>query len=218
MSRFDRPVYAPPPVRTGRAAHLALEEPPRRPPILLGLGVVISGAFAAIVWNVYGGFDSQPIRIEAPEAYKSAPSAAELESQTALAESLYQSLEGREEQGDVRLRPADEAPLPEPEAIAAAAAEARAVDSAPVFLADGPYLAQVAALRTEEGAAPLWRRLSERAPDLFADAQLNVQRVELGQQGVYWRVRAGAFADRANADLFCARVRALGQECIAVRR
>jgi cell division septation protein DedD len=64
----------------------------------------------------------------------------------------------------------------------------------------------------------LWARLSARDPALFADASLDVQYADLGQQGIYWRVRAGAFADRANAEAFCSRVRTLGQDCIAVRR
>ncbi len=214
MSRFDRPVYAPPPLRASRGVRLDIEDTPRRQPILLILSGVIVTAFAAIVWNVYGGFSAGPPRIAPADAsYKSAPSAAMLESESAVAESLYDTLEGRDEDEAVRLRPADEAPLTDDFAAADAAATAE-----PVFARDGAYVAQIAALRTQDSVQPLWSRLSARDPALFADASLDVQHADLGQQGIYWRVRAGAFADRANAEAFCNRVRALGQDCIAVRR
>jgi hypothetical protein len=53
---------------------------------------------------------------------------------------------------------------------------------------------------------------------LFAHAQLDVERADLGQRGVYFRVRAGYFADRANATLFCDRIRQMGQDCIPIAR
>jgi hypothetical protein len=53
---------------------------------------------------------------------------------------------------------------------------------------------------------------------LFAQAQLDVQRADLGQRGIYFRVRAGYFADRANASRFCERIRQMGQDCIPVAR
>jgi hypothetical protein len=35
---------------------------------------------------------------------------------------------------------------------------------------------------------------------------------------VYHRVRAGYFADRENAALFCERIRQMGQDCIVAAR
>ena len=65
---------------------------------------------------------------------------------------------------------------------------------------------------------PAWRRLSSRAPQLFGAAHLDVERADLGQHGVYFRVRAGYFADRANANRFCDRIKQMGQDCIVVAR
>jgi hypothetical protein len=92
------------------------------------------------------------------------------------------------------------------------------VAPAPAFAANGPYVAQVAALQSEQAVEPAWRRLSSRAPQLFAPAHLDVERADLGQHGVYFRVRAGYFADRANANRFCDRVKQMGQDCIVVAR
>ncbi len=89
---------------------------------------------------------------------------------------------------------------------------------APIFANNGPFVAQIAALQSEGGIAPLWRRLSDRAPDLFADARMDVQRADLGASGVFLRVRVGYFADRDNAARFCVRMRAMGQDCMAVER
>jgi hypothetical protein len=63
-----------------------------------------------------------------------------------------------------------------------------------------------------------WARLASRAPQLFASARLEVERADLGQRGVYHRIRAGYFADRANASRFCERIRQMGQDCIVTTR
>jgi hypothetical protein len=79
-------------------------------------------------------------------------------------------------------------------------------------------VAQLAALQSAEAVNPAWARLSSRAPDLFASAHLDVERADLGQRGVYYRLRAGYFADRTQAGLFCDRIRNMGQDCIVVAR
>jgi cell division septation protein DedD len=83
---------------------------------------------------------------------------------------------------------------------------------------NGAFVAQIAALQSQEGVEPLWRRLSSRAPDLFAQATMDIQTADLGPRGVYHRVRAGYFPDRANADRFCARMQAMGQDCVVAER
>jgi cell division septation protein DedD len=88
----------------------------------------------------------------------------------------------------------------------------------PGFAADGPYVVQLAALQSEAAIEPAWRRLASRAPQLFAAAALDVERADLGARGVYYRVRAGYFADRANATMFCDRIRQMGQDCIVSTR
>jgi hypothetical protein len=89
---------------------------------------------------------------------------------------------------------------------------------APAFVSNGPYVAQLAALQSEAAVDQAWQRLSSRAPQLFAPARLDVERADLGARGVYYRVRAGYFADRANASRFCERIRQMGQDCIVAAR
>ena len=79
-------------------------------------------------------------------------------------------------------------------------------------------MAQLAALHSPAAAQLAWRQLSTRAPELFAAAQLDVERADLGQSGVYYRVRAGYFAERGEAARFCERIRQMGQDCIVAAR
>jgi hypothetical protein len=128
---------------------------------------------------------------------------------------LFESLEGQSESDDVTPRAGPEQPLAEDAPPQRGAPQLAA---APTFVSSGPYLAQIAALQSEEAVEPAWSRLASRAPDLFARARLDIERADLGQRGIYYRVRAGYFADRANAARFCDRVQQMGQDCIVVAR
>ena len=132
---------------------------------------------------------------------------------------LYDSLDGTAETAETTPRAGPETP------VAAAPAEtappsggAPQLAAAPQFVGNGPFVAQVAALQSEAAVDAAWTRLSSRAPDLFARARLDVERADLGARGIYFRVRAGYFADRANATRFCDRIRQMGQDCIVVAR
>lgn len=170
--------------------------------------VVVAVAFGGFVWQLYTSPEIPRIAADSGP-YKSSPSMA-----------------------------AAEAPEPEPVQAAAAppaAAPARAADilgpasaeaaapaprapAGPRFVSTGPFVAQLAALQSEAGVQPAWNRLASRAPDLFAQARLDVERADLGPRGVYHRVRAGYFASREDANRFCDRIRPMGQDCIVVAR
>ena len=186
--------------------HRAEDERPHLPHRLFVylLMLVIAAAFAGFIWSWYSGGREAPLIQAELEAYKVAPPTGGVE----LAE------------GEAR---ADEAVTPraEPEAPLDAAAQIAARPQpvqAPRFVSNGPFLAQLAALQSEAAVAPAWARFSARAPDLFADARLDVERADLGARGIYYRVRAGHFPDRVNAVRFCDAIRQLGQDCIVVAR
>ena len=89
---------------------------------------------------------------------------------------------------------------------------------APLVVADGSFVVQLAALQSEAAVDAAWSRIAARAPQMFAHTALDVERADLGQRGVYYRVRAGYFADRDNAVRFCERIRQMGQDCIVAAR
>jgi hypothetical protein len=192
------------------------DEQTRYSGVIYVLMLVLAAAFAGFVWNLYSGREAP--RIAAPPgAYKVEP-AANAANHTDAAEenALYGSLEGREESAAATPRPAPEAPMPE--APPARPSGAPQLAPMPSFAANGPYVAQVAALQSEAAVQPAWTRLASRAPGLFDQARLDVERADLGQRGIYYRVRAGYFADRANAHRFCERIEQMGQDCIVVQR
>lgn len=175
--------------------------------VIYVLMLVIALAFGGFVWQLYSSPEIP--RIAAPSSpYKIAPPA---EAPPDMIEEAVLTLP-------------EETPAPPPPDTAAADAETPVVagppqlPAAPTFVSNGPYVAQLAALQSEAAVDQAWRRLSSRAPQLFEPARLDVERADLGPRGVYYRVRAGYFADRTNASLFCERIRQMGQDCIVAAR
>jgi cell division septation protein DedD len=157
------------------------------------LMLVIALAFGGFVWQLYS--TPEVTRISAPDdPFKIAgPAAASAETETGTPESF-----------------AAEA--------GSASAPVHGTRSSPPTAPGGAYVVQLAALQSEAAIEPAWRRLASRAPDLFASAQMDVERADLGPRGVYYRVRAGYFSDRDSASQFCDRIRQMGQDCIISAR
>ena len=179
------------------------------------LMLVVAVAFGGFLWQLYSAPEipritapTSPYKIEPPAEARNAPDQVE---QGAFADTL----EGVTEQT------AEVTPRPAPETVIVENAPAEGppqLGAAPAFASNGGYVAQLAALQSEAATDQAWRRLSSRAPQLFAHARLDVERADLGQRGIYYRVRAGYFADRANAARFCERIRQMGQDCIVAAR
>lgn len=113
------------------------------------------------------------------------------------------------------LRPAPEEPAPAPVQQAEAAPPAPA---APAADGGGSWLVQIAALRSEEEARATWSRVSAAHPELMRPASMDIQRADLGERGVFFRLRAASFSAKEDADEFCARLKRAGQDCIVVAR
>jgi len=84
------------------------------------------------------------------------------------------------------------------------------------FASGGEYLVQIAALRSEEAAETAWKRVTASAPELYYGATKIIQRADLGSEGVFYRLRVGAFADRSEASAFCDAIKEAGANCIVV--
>jgi hypothetical protein len=180
------------------------------------LMLVVAVAFGGFVWQLYSAPEIPRIHAE-PGPYKIQPPPEAANAQDEVEQGAFNdALSGRTETGTVTPRPAPETAMMETETpVSAGAAQ---LTAAPQFVANGPYVAQLAALQSEAAVDQAWRRFSSRAPQLFAAARLDTQRADLGQRGIYYRVRAGYFADRANATRFCDRIRQMGQDCIVAAR
>lgn len=186
--------------------------------------VVIAVAFGGLLWQLYSGGPEIP-RIPAPsQPYKVAPPSNAQTPDDAEQNAFFNTLDGQsppptqQRQATATTSSAGVTVTPPAAPPVAVPAAPVALAAAPSFAPSGRFVAQIAALQSQDAVQPAWQRLSSRAPSLFAHAQLDVERADLGQRGVYFRVRAGYFADRANATLFCDRIRQMGQDCIPVAR
>lgn len=198
----------------------------KRVTLVIVIMAVVVVALGAVAWNTYGGGPAPLITAEG--AYKTmAPAPAPAEGEAA---EVYRVMEGAPvtqisapgrapAPAPIDLHPNSggggpsavaEAPLPAPQPAVAMPA------AAPV--AAGGYLAQLAALRSEDSARQAWAVLDTKSPGLLRGAQMDVQRADLGAQGVFYRLRAGYFADRGQASAFCDRVKGAGAACMVVAR
>jgi len=119
--------------------------------------------------------------------------------------------------------PAAEEPTPAPAAGSAApAAELPAQlavvpPAAPAAAIAGAFQVQLASARSEQGAMGEWNRIVGKNKDALGGLTPNVARVDLGEKGVFFRLRAGPLADKAAADSLCAALSAQNVGCIVVR-
>lgn len=175
---------------------------------------VVVAAFGGLIWNMYG-VGAPPRLTPPPGEWKI--EATEQTAPAAEENALFDALDGTENTSTTTTAaatPAPEAVIAEPQLQTGAPR----IGAAPVFASSGPFVAQIAALQSEQAVSAAWARLATRAPELFSPARMDVERADLGARGIYFRVRAGYFADRANATRFCDRIRQMGQDCIVVAR
>lgn len=81
----------------------------------------------------------------------------------------------------------------------------------------GDYLIQIAALRSEDVAQSEWDRLSTRYASLLGSYRPMIVRADLGERGIFYRLRAGPLKDRPAADELCAALAAENVGCLVVR-
>jgi tetratricopeptide (TPR) repeat protein len=102
---------------------------------------------------------------------------------------------------------------PPPRTVAAAEPRPPAATKPAPAEAKGGYGVQLAAVPEPGQVAGEWKRLSGRFPMLKELELLPPQAVEVPGKGTFYRVIAGSFASRAEADAVCARLRAAGAGC-----
>lgn len=109
--------------------------------------------------------------------------------------------------------PVQEAPAV-PEAPAPAPVEETPSPAAAATPASsGDYVVQLAAFRDEPAARDAFKNLQSKYPELLGSRSVDIQRADLGEKGIYYRLRAG-YMDKAAADGLCASLEARGQGCL----
>ncbi len=84
-------------------------------------------------------------------------------------------------------------------------------------LAAEGYFVQLASVRSDGGARQEWARMQRAHPDLLGDLELSVQSADLGERGIFFRIRTGPFPNRATAQDMCGQIEAAKLGCLVVR-
>jgi cell division septation protein DedD len=77
---------------------------------------------------------------------------------------------------------------------------------------------QIASLKTEEGAKQTWKALMAAHSDLLGGLAVNVERADLGDKGVYYRLQAGSFASLDEAKAMCGKLKDANVSCLPISR
>ena len=94
----------------------------------------------------------------------------------------------------------------------AATAPPQAPASAPA--AAGGYVLQIGAYKSQADADTAWKTYKARHAALLSGYPSNVQQVDLGEKGTWYRLRIGGLSDREVATALCDRLKADGGACM----
>lgn len=78
----------------------------------------------------------------------------------------------------------------------------------------GSHLVQVGAFRSNEEAAAQWSRMQSRLGEYLDGKSPDVERADLGERGVYHRLRIGPFGSSGEARTYCTGLKERGQDCL----
>ncbi len=110
-------------------------------------------------------------------------------------------------------------PDPEPAPTQPAAAPTQpTLDDLIATSRDGRFVAQIAAYRSEADAEAGWINFVSRFPELARGRGPDIQRADLGERGVFHRLRIAAFETRADASAYCEQLSDAGQACLVASR
>ena len=110
------------------------------------------------------------------------------------------------------------ASVPEPEfAAKSELGPVSELDNTAALTADTPgFLVQIGATQKEDRAASEIARVAKKYPEILASLGSVVVRTDLGEKGVWYRMRIGPFANRAEADATCGKLKAVNVGCFVV--
>jgi cell division septation protein DedD len=88
----------------------------------------------------------------------------------------------------------------------------------PTATSGGRYVVQVASLPSRSAVDQTWSRLRARYPDLLGSTTQDVEVADLGERGIYHRLRVGYYQQRSEAVTLCQTLKSRGQDCLVRTR
>lgn len=113
--------------------------------------------------------------------------------------------------------PADTAPPTvsvKPQSAASAPAATAPRSSGAVSAGSGSHVVQVGAFRSNDEAMAQWGRMQTKLGDFLSGKGPDVETADLGDRGVYYRLRVGPFTSSDDAKTYCAGLKERGQDCL----
>ncbi len=81
----------------------------------------------------------------------------------------------------------------------------------------GGYVAQIGAFKSQAEAETGWAAFKRAHAGVVGGLSPSIVSVDLGEKGTWYRVRTGAFTDKASASDFCAKLKAEGASCLPAK-
>ncbi len=146
---------------------------------------------------------------------------------------IYQKLNGTLEEEPVNIAPIPEKPLPKPKVVKPnisvnkpvanvvikQAEVKKPLPKKPIVNSSSNYVVQVASLRSREEANVLWTSLSTKMKPVFSSSHFaDVKRADLGDRGIYYRLRISGLASKSAANSLCTQLKSRGQDCIVTKK
>ncbi len=110
--------------------------------------------------------------------------------------------------------PVDDAPETVSVAQAPASTSASSSGSGSVNAGGGTHVVQVGAFRSNDEAMAQWGRMEGKLGDYLSGKGPDVERADLGDRGIYYRLRVGPFSSSDDAKTYCAGLKDRGQDCL----
>lgn len=114
--------------------------------------------------------------------------------------------------------PVATAPEPAPEPAQAPTPAPAAQPAAPATAASGGWVVQIGSFRDQARAQTEWAATQRKHPTILAGATADIQRADLGDRGIWYRLRAATYATKGAADTACASLKAAGTDCLVRKR
>lgn len=93
---------------------------------------------------------------------------------------------------------------------------AKAPVAAPAPVAGGAYVLQIGAYKSQAEADAAWKSFKSKHP-IAGGYSEDVRRADLGDKGIWYRLRIGSFGDKAAASAFCDKLKADGGSCLIAK-
>jgi hypothetical protein len=106
---------------------------------------------------------------------------------------------------------------PAPQQIARTETPVDLLAGAPKAASGEGFHVQLSSQRSEAQALDAFQGLQSRYPSILGSAQPNVQRADLAEKGIYYRLRVGPLASREEAVTMCEQLKAAGGTCFVAR-